>query len=92
MTTVSGSGVHFSIGAGITSTGLIVESGGTIDDSGTAISTHVVDGGTLEVWSGGVASASVVSNFATVFVENGGIATGTILDSPPPVPQPARLC
>ena len=80
MTTVL-PGQTLNVGAGQTSSGVIVDSGGTLNvlSGGTIIST--IDSGLVNVSSGGKAVGTTVASGGTVFVAAHGVDSGSTIQS-----------
>jgi autotransporter passenger strand-loop-strand repeat protein len=74
-------GQTLNVGAGQTSSGVIVDSGGTLNvlSGGTIIST--IDSGLVNVSSGGKAVGTTVASGGTVFVAAHGVDSGSTIQS-----------
>lgn len=74
-------GQTFTVGAGQTSSGIIVDSGGTLNvvSGGTVIST--IDRGLVNVSSGGKAVGTMVASGGAVFVSPHGLDSGSTIQS-----------
>ena len=73
------SGGALELQGGGTASALVVDSGGSADEFGSAFATIVNNGGAETIQSGGVASSTTVSGGGVEIVSAGGTASGTLL-------------